>query len=127
MTTAHARRAHTARIRSTAGIDAESVAARFLEARGLVVVTRNYRCRFGEIDVVARDASTLVFVEVRLRTSSICGGAAHSIDYRKQRKLLNTARHYLSRLRIEPRCRFDAILLDGLDPPRIEWLRDVMS
>ena len=109
------------------GIDAENLAARFLEARGLDIVARNYRCRFGEIDLVARHEQTIVFVEVRLRTSPAYGGAAGSIDAVKQRKLLLTARHFLSRLRQEPACRFDAILLDRLDPARIQWLRDVVS
>ncbi len=115
--------------RPDAGLDAEDLAARFLAKRGLTVVARNYRCRFGEIDLIARDGATIVFVEVRLRRHRAYGGAAGSIDWRKQRKLLTTARHFLSRQRqhCDPACRFDAILLDALDPPRIEWLRNVMT
>ena len=91
------------------------------------MIARNYRCRFGEIDLIATDVDTLVFVEVRLRRNSSFGGALASIDYRKQRKLLLTARQYLSRVRREPRCRFDAVLLDSLDARRIEWLQDILS
>ena len=109
------------------GIDAEALAAEYLIARGLTVIARNYRCRFGEIDLIATDDDTLVFVEVRLRRNSRFGGALASIDYRKQRKLLLTARQYLSRVRLEPRCRFDAVLLDSLDARRIEWLQDILS
>lgn len=110
----------------TPGAAAEERAARFLSARGLRVIARNYRCRFGEIDLIARDSDAVVFVEVRMRRSSVFGGAIASIDRRKQKKLTLTARHYLSRLAVEPRCRFDAVLLDGIDDERIEWLRDII-
>jgi putative endonuclease len=108
------------------GIDSEAMAAAFLEARGLSIVERNYRCRLGEIDLVARDGGTTVFVEVRRRASSAFGGAAASITPAKQAKLLRAARHYLSRLREVPQCRFDALLIDG-EPPRIEWIRNAFG
>ena len=108
------------------GVDAEAMAATFLEARGLTIVERNYRCRLGEIDLVARDGGTTVFVEVRRRASSSFGGAAASITSAKRRKLLKAARHYLSRLRRMPECRFDALLIQG-EPPRIEWIRDAFG
>ena len=109
------------------GAAAEEMAAEFLSGHGLRIIARNYRCRFGEIDLVAKDGDTLVFVEVRLRRNRSFGGAIGSIDRTKQKKLTLTARHYLSRLRIEPACRFDAVLLDTLDARRIEWLRDIIS
>ena len=113
--------------RHAAGERAEALAATFLEARGIAIVERNFRCRTGEIDLVARDGDTLVFVEVRLRRRSDFGGAAASIDARKQGKLLAAAAYYLSRYPRPPACRFDAVLLDALDPSRIEWLRDAIS
>jgi len=109
-----------------AGIAAEALAERFLESRGLRIVLRNYRCRLGEIDLVARDGDTLVFVEVRMRGSAKFGGALASITASKQRKLKAAAGLYLSRLPQTPPCRFDAILLDSLDAPQIEWLRGVI-
>jgi len=109
------------------GIAAEELAVTYLTELGLRVVARNYRCRFGEIDLIARDGDALVFVEVRLRRSGRFGGAGASIDHAKQRKLVAAAQHYLSRHGAIPRCRFDAVLLDALDPKRIEWLRDVIS
>src|SRR5262244_1143330 len=109
------------------GAAAEALAARFLQARGLSVVARNYRCRGGEIDLVARDGPVLVFVEVRLRSGSEFGGAAASITASKRRRLAFAARHYLGRLKAEPPCRFDAILLDALALERIEWLRNVVE
>lgn len=108
------------------GEAAESLAAAFLRAQGLVVTHRNYRCRFGEIDLVARDGATLVFVEVRQRRSDTFGGAAESITRRKRMRLIAAARHYLARCRGTPPCRFDAVLLRG-EPPRIEWLRDAFG
>jgi putative endonuclease len=109
------------------GIAAEELAARFLAGRGLAIILRNYRCRLGEIDLIARDGDTLVFVEVRLRQSARFGGALASITAIKQRKLVAAAGLYLSRLRHTPRCRFDAVLLDALDPSGVQWLRGVIS
>ncbi len=111
--------------RAERGAAAEALAADYLRSRGLTVVTRNYRCRFGEIDIVARDRDAIVFVEVRMRTSAAFGGAAASITPAKRLRMVRAAKHYLATLRDEPECRFDAILLDALDPARIEWLSDV--
>lgn len=113
--------------RSLAGAQAERLAADFLVAQGITIVERNFRRRCGEIDLVARDGETLVFVEVRLRRRGDFGGAAASITAAKQRRMAAAAGLYLARLRATPPCRFDAVLLDALDPDRIEWLRDVMT
>jgi putative endonuclease len=107
-------------------VDSEALAAAFLEGRGLTILVRNYRCRLGEIDLVARDGGTTVFVEVRRRASSAFGGAAASITRAKRAKLIRAARHYLSRLRDDPQCRFDALLIEG-EPPVIEWIRDAFG
>jgi putative endonuclease len=107
------------------GAAAEAMAADYLEACGLVIVARNYRCRSGEIDLIARDRDTLVFVEVRLRRDSAFGGAAASITAAKRRRIALAAQHYLAGIGREPPCRFDAILLDALDAKRIEWLRNI--
>jgi putative endonuclease len=107
------------------GAVAEALAARFLIARGLAIVGRNYRCRGGEIDLIARDGKTLVFVEVRLRRNRAFGDAAESITATKRRRLRLAAGYYLAGLAREPPCRFDAILLDTLAVENIEWLRGV--
>ncbi|MBK6336382.1 MAG: YraN family protein [Betaproteobacteria bacterium] len=109
-----------------AGAEAERLAAAFLEARGLSIVERNYRRRCGELDLVARDGATLVFVEVRLRRGRAFGGAAESITAAKRARLTRAAGLYLAGLRDTPCCRFDAVLLDALDADRIEWLQDVI-
>ncbi len=100
----------SARLRGEA---AEELAARFLAAQGLAILARNYRTRLGEVDIVAREGAVLVFLEVRLRSWAAWGGAAASVDSRKQRRIVAAARHYLSRLRAEPPCRFDVLTLDG--------------
>jgi putative endonuclease len=104
------------------GEEAEECAARFLARQGLEIVARNYRTRFGEVDVVAREGATLVFVEVRARTSSAYGGAAASVDTRKQRRIVAAARHYLARLGVEPACRFDVLTLQGAQSTPA-WIR----
>ena len=112
--------------RQAAGSAAEDLAARHLERHGLAIVERNWRCRAGEIDLVARDGATLVFVEVRLRTSAAFGGAAASVDAPKQRRILQAARLYLAG-RADVPCRCDVVVLDRLDPARVEWIRDAFS
>jgi putative endonuclease len=104
----------------SAGGEAEEAASRFLEGRGLQILARNYRTRLGEIDLIARDGATLVFVEVRKRTSEAYGGAAGSIGPQKQRRIAAAARQYLARLGREPACRFDVITLADREPT---WLR----
>lgn len=105
---------------------AETLAADYLRRRGLRLIERNYSCRLGEIDLILADGPALVFVEVRLRRSPGFGGAAESITFAKRQRILLAARHYLSG-RPEGPCRFDAIVLDALDPDRIEWIKDAFG
>jgi putative endonuclease len=107
------------------GEQAEALAAEFLVGHGLAVVARNYRCRGGEIDIIAQDGETLVFVEVRLRRDARFGGAAASITAAKRQRLAIAARHYLGRLGREPFCRFDAVLFEALDHREPTWLRNI--
>jgi putative endonuclease len=107
-----------------AGGEAEEAAARFLVRQGLRIVARNYRTRLGEIDLIARDGATLVFVEVRLRTSERFGGALGSIHHAKRRRIEAAARRFLMRFASEPACRFDVVTLAAGDDDReAAWLR----
>lgn len=103
-----------------AGRQAEERAATFLQQQGLKLLERNYRCRFGEIDLVMQEGDALVFVEVRLRRNPGFGGAAESITTAKREKLVKTAGHYLARFKRPPPCRFDAVLLED---ERLEWIQ----
>ncbi len=109
------------------GAAAEDLAADYLIQHKLKIIERNYRCRHGEIDLIAKDGAALVFVEVRLRSSGNFGGAAASITPAKQQKILATARHYLSVQSGLPPCRFDVLLLDGLSADKIEWIKNAFG
>ncbi len=111
-----------------AGAQAEQTAAQYLQRHGLRLLQSNYRCRFGEIDLILQDRETLVFVEVRLRSRAEFGGAAASIDGRKQHKLILAAQHYLSSVSPQPPCRFDAVLLTSAEGGEgIEWLKNAFQ
>ncbi|MDQ2917835.1 MAG: YraN family protein [Casimicrobiaceae bacterium] len=112
---------------TTAGARAEALAAEYLMRHGLAIVERNFRTRFGEIDLIARDGRVLVFVEVRLRRSAAYGGAIESITARKRARLVAAANGYLAMIGREPACRFDAILMHALDAHTIEWRRDIVG
>ena len=106
---------------------AEDLAAEFLRRQGLILVARNYRCRFGEVDLILREGEVMVFVEVRLRTSEQYGGGAASVDARKQHKLVHAAQHYLGARGRAPLCRFDVIVLRALDANAIDWIKDAFG
>jgi putative endonuclease len=104
--------------REVVGADGEARAVTLLEKSGLRIVDRNFRSRFGEIDIIAIDGDCLVFVEVRVRregrTRGRFGGAVASVDWRKQQKIIQTAEQYLfNRPGPAPRCRFDVVAMDG--------------
>ena len=81
--------------RSKLGTQGERIAAAHLESLGLVVEGRNYRTRFGEIDLVARDGEATVFVEVRTKRSAAYGTPEESVTPRKQARLVKAAQEYL--------------------------------
>ena len=109
---------------NNAGLDAEKLAATFLLNNGLKMVAQNYHCRFGEIDLIMKDASSLVFIEVRLRSNTQFGSAAASITPQKQQKLSLTAQHYLQQSNDKSACRFDVILMEKADINAIEWIKN---
>lgn len=112
---------------------AEQAAARLLAQNKLAIIETNYRCRYGEIDIIAIDGEVLCFIEVRYRRNRRYGSALETIDQRKQRRIIQTAQQFLAqKWRGEPcACRFDVAVLEGpvgepgpgLEPPEVLWLR----
>lgn len=109
------------------GAEAEHWAEKYLLSQGLKLIARNYRGRFGEIDLIMQDKETLVFVEVRQRSSNRFGGAAASINHQKQQKLIRTAQQYLARLGHTPPCRFDAMLMTDAEGRDVVWVKNAFD
>jgi putative endonuclease len=102
----------------------ENAAMAYLQRHGLVLVEANFRCKLGEIDLIMREGSTLVFVEVRQRAAGAQVGAAASIGPSKVRRIVRAAQVYLQRCARMPPCRIDVIAIDG---ERIEWLKNAID
>ena len=109
------------------GQAAENIAADFLRAQGLEILERNYLRRLGELDIVARDHDVLVIAEVRTRSSDRYGGAAASVDPRKQQRLIRTASQLLQQRKdlAQLRVRFDVVVVSEMEAGcgRVEWIR----
>lgn len=116
--------------RSRIGQSAEIAAAAELGKRGYRIVGSNFRCRYGEIDLIARDGDCLVFVEVRCRRTGSIVSPAESITLIKQQKLITTAQHYLTEHDLhDQNCRFDVVevLSDGGKLRVQDIIRDAFS
>ena len=116
---------------ASAGLAAECQALAFLQGHGLQLLTRNWRCKAGELDLVMLDADTVVFVEVRYRLHAGFGGALESIDGRKQKRLALAATEFLqkeSRWAHRP-CRFDVVALQGSHHAGrpLQWLKNAFE
>ncbi|MFC1889926.1 YraN family protein [Thermodesulfobacteriota bacterium] len=98
--------------RRAVGLEGERIASAFLEKRGYEILERNYRCRRGEVDLIARDGRVVVFVEVKARTSDRYGEPELAVDLRKQRKISIAALHYLSSKGLmDVDARFDVVVI----------------
>src|SRR5688572_6765317 len=117
--------------RQELGKSGENMAVNELTAAGYAISARRYRTRYGEIDIVARDGETMVFVEVRRRSGEECGGAAESVTRDKQRRVVRMATDYLARLDLYDRCavRFDVVAIDDLPDgtSRVTHIRDAFT
>ncbi|MCK7595904.1 YraN family protein [Microbulbifer sp. CAU 1566] len=115
---------------TSVGSEMEALAERHLVRAGLRIVERNFRGRFGEIDLIARDGATLIFIEVRYRRYHQFGGAGTSVDFRKQRKLLATANGYLQYRKIDCPCRFDVITIEPAPNSKtlsVDWIQNAFG
>ncbi len=99
----------------------EERACEYLKEKGLEILERNFRIRQGEIDIVARDKGTLVFVEVKYRKSSLAGLPEEAVTYKKQRQISRVALFYLSfhKLPLSTPCRFDVV---AFHKDEISWI-----
>ncbi|MDT8388224.1 MAG: YraN family protein [Thiogranum sp.] len=116
-------------LRKTLGDNAERSACRFLCRHGLELITANYRCRRGELDLIMRDGDSLVFVEVRYRRSAEFGHASETISRTKQARIIHCARCYLSRYKAwNEAARFDVVCIEGRSgEEQIEWLKNAFG
>ena len=103
------------------GEDGEELACRYLEAQGLTVLFRNFRCRSGEVDLVAREGETTVFVEVKTRAGDSHGLGQESVTFGKRHRIVRAARLYAAARGLwEAPLRFDVISIDWNDGhPRV--------
>ena len=107
------------------GQQAEQTACQFLQSQGLQLVTQNFRCACGEIDLIMQDKDTLAFIEVRTRQHKQFANALESIDRNKQRKIIRTAHYYLQQknLTFKMYCRFDVIAINPKSQ-LFEWIKN---
>jgi putative endonuclease len=118
---------------NSTGAAIEKQAAHWLTQQVLTVISCNYRCRLGEIDLIMRDAEQLVFVEVRYRRQNSYGDGLESVDWRKQQKLLKTANHFLMTHAsyADTACRFDVLgvkpTLSNIDQLQWNWIKNAFS
>ena len=110
------------------GSACEALAARYLIDRGLRILSRNYTCRFGEIDLIAIECNCLVFIEVKSRSNQRTMSLRETLSTSKQHKIMKTARHFLAKnsTYADSSMRFDFI---GIDTSKetIDWLQDAFQ
>lgn len=111
------------------GNRAEQQACDYLKAQGVKIIERNYCCRGGELDIIAKQQQTLLFIEVRHRSQSRYGGALASVDYHKQQHLYHAAQCYMQHKQLNPArlsIRFDIIAIEG-DPSELQWVKNAFG
>jgi len=106
------------------GQTGEEIARRYLQSRGYWIVERNWRCRFGELDLIARDGDTLVFVEVKARTRDGFGGPEGAVTPRKRARMVAAARAYMREVGTDLAVRFDVV---AVRPGKVTLYRDAFQ
>ncbi|MBI5682576.1 MAG: YraN family protein [Deltaproteobacteria bacterium] len=115
--------------RITLGKTGELAAISFLQRHGLKIIEQNYKCRYGEIDIIAKDKDIIAFVEVKTRKNLSCGIPQMAVDLRKQRQMSKVASHYIRcRRAVNIPARFDVIAINLADgPAKIEYIKDAFE
>lgn len=110
------------------GEKGEELAKRFLQKKGYKLIEQNYKTPLGEIDIIAKDKDTLVFIEVKTRESIEFGYPFESVNYAKRQKIAKAAMSYLKRFKEVPQCRFDVIsIFYNSDRPEFELIKDAFE
>lgn len=121
------------------GAHVENLVCKYLQQQKLKLITRNYTCRMGEIDLIMQEQLTLVFIEVRYRKSPFFVNSLESVNWIKQNKIIKTAEYYLLSQRLYEKmvCRFDVIgikfttqklrSISKLDSAQVEWVKNAFS
>lgn len=112
------------------GKKGEKIASKYLKKLGYKILTENYTCKFGEIDIIAKEGKDLVFVEVKTRTNRKFGDPIESVHWNKQQQIIRVAQNYLAQLKnSEMQARFDviSILYPLTDRMQIEVIRNAFE
>ena len=102
----------------------EGAVTEFLKNNGIEIIKRNYYCKLGEIDIIALDGDTLVFIEVKYRKNANYGRATEVISATKQKKIIKTAKYYLMCNNTDRKIRFDVV---GITGNEIEWIQNAFE
>jgi len=116
--------------RKTLGERGEALAVRYLRKKGYKILERNYRCRWGEIDLVASDKGSLVFIEIKTRASTDFGQPQEAVGFSKQKKLILSAKAYMVERHVdeETNARFDVVAVHlGQSDPWIDVIKDAFQ
>ncbi len=109
------------------GTESEQLACDYLQTAGLQLLQPNFFSRYGEVDLIMQENDTTVFVEVRYRKNRNFGGAAASVTYAKQQRIIKTALYYQQQNGLQNAMRFDVIAIEGDDPTQIEWIKNAFQ
>jgi len=111
------------------GESGEALAVRFLKKDGYKIIEQNYRCKLGEIDIIARDGRVLAFIEVKARRTGEFGGPKWAVTPKKQRKISMVALEYLKKTKqMQERARFDVVAIRLLpDRPDVEIIKNAFD
>ena len=116
--------------RQKIGVMGEQLAANYLRKTGKKILCTNYRCRYGEIDIIARDQETILFIEVKSRTSNTFGPPAAAVTMHKQQQIIKTALYYLTEKNLsDTAVRLDviAVLFQREQEPCIEYISNAFE
>jgi len=113
------------------GQSAERLAMQYLQSQGMTLITKNFACKYGEIDLIMKHGETVIFVEVRYRKKSLFGSGAETVDYRKQQKLLSCAEFFLQKHRhlAHHPARIDVVSIGRTSDhgtPHIDWIANAV-